>query len=58
MTDCPHCAARDTVFLETGEHFCPWCLYSWTDVETLILGPDSPGDGSFLDDLSRAFESE
>jgi hypothetical protein len=46
------------VFLETGKHFCAWCLYSWADVETLILGPDSHDDGSFLDDLSRAFESD
>jgi hypothetical protein len=58
MTDCPHCAARDTVLLETGEHFCPWCLYSWTDVAALMLGPDAEGAGDFLDDLTHAFKSD
>lgn len=58
MTDCPHCAARDTVFLETGEHFCPWCLYSWSDVETLMLGSEPDNHRDYLDDLSRAFDSD
>ena len=58
ISDCPHCAARDTVFLENGDHFCPWCLYSWSDSEGLILDRASDAQAAFLEDLARAFETD
>jgi hypothetical protein len=58
VTHCPHCAARDTVVLENGEHFCPWCLYAWSASGGLILDQDSNPEQSFLEDLARAFEPD
>lgn len=58
ITDCPHCAARDTVFIESGEHFCPWCLYAWSDAGGLILSQDSVAEQDFLIELARAFEPD
>jgi hypothetical protein len=58
IIDCPHCAARDTVFLENGEHFCPWCLYAWSGSDGLILDRHSDAQQGFLEDLARAFEPD
>lgn len=57
-TDCPRCAARDSVRLETGEHFCPWCLHAWPATGGLILEPGSGREQDYLDDLARVFEHD
>ena len=57
-TDCPLCTARDTVPLEDGEHFCPWCLHAWPISGGLILDRGSGREQDFLEDLAQAFESD
>jgi hypothetical protein len=56
--DCPHCAARDAVRLESGEYFCPWCLHAWSISVDLILDRGSGQEQDFLEDLARAFEQD
>lgn len=56
--DCPHCAARDTVRLESGENFCPWCLHAWTLSGELILDRQPGREEGFLADLARAFDQD
>ena len=54
--DCPLCAGRDVVAVESGKLFCPWCLYEWAADTSLIL--DSTVDSAdFLADLTEAFNS-
>ena len=57
-TDCPHCAARDTVRLESGDHFCPWCLHAWPNSGGLMLDRSGEGREEYLDDLARAFDPD
>jgi len=56
--DCPRCAARDAVRLETDENFCPWCLHAWPAAGSLILDRESGREQEYLTDLARAFEQD
>ncbi len=52
--DCPLCAGRDVVAVESGQFFCPWCLYEWEADSSLIM--DSTVDHTeFLAALTDAF---
>ena len=52
--DCPLCAGSDVVAIESGQFFCPWCLYEWEADASLIL--DSTVDeADFLANLTAAF---
>jgi hypothetical protein len=46
------------VRLETGEHFCPWCLHAWTASGDLILDQHSGREQEFLAELARAFDQD
>lgn len=56
--DCPHCAARDSVRLESGQYFCPWCLNTWTISGDLILDQQPGRAQDFLEELARAYEQD
>ena len=55
-TACPLCAGQDTVAVEDGNLFCPWCLNEWDPQSLLVLDSNSD-QAEYIAGLAAAFKT-